>query len=149
VIHVSWSKPVLRFRAPTGGLDCDSQTGKIKETDQKLELMEAPGEVRQAFLFAGGKSSLCLYQIGSSSPEGEYRLELQKPGEKKRKVILTWKKNDVTYLHSPFFPSPDDKLVAVRCVESKNGKEKERILVIDASGEIVAEVEGELATKSE
>ena len=54
---------------------------------------------------------------------------------KQRKVILSEKDYDVDPMG--IFPSPDDKLVAIRCRDSKR---KERILVIDASGEMVADI---------
>jgi hypothetical protein len=95
------------------------------------------GDLQWFFPFAGGESLLCIFEQRdkkTSPPIIKHRFEMQRPKMKQRKVILEDYHMDLAV---GIFPSPDDKLVAIPCWDSK---EKERILVIDAQGEIIADV---------
>src|SRR5262249_14418177 len=143
-----WSKDVFRFPGVDGGVEIDTQAGKVTQTKDKLPLLKAPGEVGQVVAFAGSKALLCSYdqrvdEKKEDSPRHS-RLEIQFPGDKKRKVILQ-SDAKVSYRFELYFtPSPDDKFVAVRCSQTgtKDG-EGEVIYVIDAKGEIAAKVAAE------
>jgi hypothetical protein len=60
-------------------------------------------------------------------------LEIFDTAEKKTKTLI---ERSIFFL----FPSPNRKLVAVRCfeAETKEGKQSDLILVIDQKGEVVA-----------
>jgi hypothetical protein len=147
--HGAWSKKVYRLYQAGKLLEVDTERGKAVEKPVKLELMESRGKLQQAFPFKGGQTWLCLYVIDKDGkrdrlgvPSVPVRLEVQTPGRKNRKVVL--KEGEYNLPVSGvfcFFPSPDDKLVAVRFLHNKS--KKDVIFVIDARGEIVAEVKPE------
>src|SRR5262249_9544968 len=134
-VFADWSKDTFRLRTLTTAFEIDTDAGKAAPAKEKLTLLDATGDAVQVWPFPGNKSMLCLYthpvdeaRIDSSKTA---RFELQIPGEKKRKVILDGKKGEVRYEAEYFFsPSPDGKLVAVRCDEHRErGTTKSWILV--------------------
>jgi hypothetical protein len=146
--HCAWVKNTFRFYTTEGTTDADTEGGKLKVKDStdKTTVIPPKGDPIRFFPFAGDDSLLCIFHEpkrtgsrGICEESREFRFEIQRPTINQRKVILRGEDYCMgSWGIYEIFPSPDDKLVAVRFVDLK--QKAERILVIDAKGEIIADI---------
>jgi hypothetical protein len=132
-VHFAWAKNRFRMHTTTRTIDIDTEASKITESADKVPVILTNGELTLSFPFADSDSRLCV--LSRTEDKTRNRIEIQRPAFKQRKVILAEGDYNIDQLQA--FPSPDDKLVALRC---KDGERKERILVIDPKGEILANI---------
>jgi len=135
----SWqgAKAVLSYSDARLEIDTDKLEGKFDSFGSG----EPNGEnlVRQQFTFPGSQSVIRIVDWTKHVNSGEdhmSRLEMLDPRQKRTQMLMENEKGKV------LFPSPDGKLVAIRCVgdDKKPGDPQVVILVIDETGQVLAKV---------
>ena len=130
ILHCVWKKNIYQMSTTHRVVSIDTENRKITERQVKPNFLASSGELMVAFPFAGSDSQLCVFRQSKKDGGSRYHVEIQRPLLKQRKVVVTIQG---FHIISSLFPSPDNKLVAIRC--SDKG-----ILVINAEGEIVANI---------
>jgi hypothetical protein len=113
-------------------IDTDKYIGKFTSSAQAQPRNDT--DILPQFAFPNSSKVLRVLEITKQNREKFRRLEVFDTQEKKAKTLIG--KGDCI-----LFPSPNRKLVAVRCfkAETKEGKQSDLILVINQQGEIVAQ----------
>jgi hypothetical protein len=100
-------------------------------------LLPAAGKLHALHLFPGARAACCVYEcsaVRGGQQVTYHRVEWQQPGAKKRRVLVA----ECEAL-SVVFPSPDRNRVALRYATAKD---RHKVLVVEASGKVVATVDG-------
>jgi hypothetical protein len=135
-VHFAWTKGVYRMHGRSRIFEADTSSNKVGEIAEKVPVVAAEGDLQLSFPFAASQSRLCIFAREDEKKNSKRRLEIQRPALGQRKVILA--EGDYNLDPMQVFPSPDDKLVALRCLDGQ--KKVEHILVVNASGEIIARI---------
>jgi hypothetical protein len=85
----------------------------------------------------GEKAELCAYDAANENQAPRIRVEIHIPSERKRREVLA--AGEYRLMAHNFFPSPNGSLVAI-CCEKANDDSEESIIVVDAMGNIVANI---------
>jgi hypothetical protein len=135
----SWqgAKAVLSYSDAGFEIDTDKLVGKF----DSFSSGEPNGEnsIRQQFTFPGSQNVLRVLgwtKNVNGSDDHLSRLEILDPHQKRTRTLMENEKLKV------LFPSPDGKLVAIRCVgdDKKPGDPQDMIWVIDQTGQVLAKV---------
>jgi hypothetical protein len=112
-------------------IDTDRYIGQFTSSAQARPKNDE--EIMAQFAFPNSSKVVRVLEITKHNRVKFCRLEIFDTAEKKTKTLI---ERSIFFL----FPSPNRKLVAVRCfeAETKEGKQSDLILVIDQKGEVVA-----------
>ncbi len=123
---------VTTFSGKRVRIDTEKQRISVEELN-KAEVTAQGRIILQQYAFPDGGAVIRMLRLKDDEiKDGTWRIEIIKPGEKRPHVLA-----DNIGNFCALFPSPDQKLVAIRGV---NMAEFEPIRVIDSRGELVAEV---------
>jgi hypothetical protein len=135
----SWqgSKALVSSSKGRWEIDTDRLVSKFETSNSR----EPNGDnfVRQQFTFPGSQNVLRIVDWTKHVNGGEdhmTRLDMVDSGQKRTQTLME------NGLLKALFPSPDGKLVAIRCVgdDKKPGDPQDMIWVIDQTGQILAKV---------
>ena len=123
-------------------LEYDTSSMKASRKKKSIDLVPSDGELTAFYRFPGNESQLCQFTTkkaeDSDFKEEQWKLEIQIPALGKRKVLFT--SREYTSFVT-FFPSPDNKKVALEFMDRKD--DKREIVVVDNNGDILATVKPE------
>jgi hypothetical protein len=141
VLNTAWDRAVWRVTTTHRVVEADTARGALKEKVAAPAVKVAGGSLQMLYPFPGGDAVLCLV----STKVGD-RLELRRPAGKQPKVVTAagdYQVNDID-----LFPSPDGKLVAVRCREGNGDGTPYRLLIIDNSGAVLHNIQSAELTEA-
>jgi hypothetical protein len=115
-------------------IDTDRLVGKLMSTP--VVQINKGKEIRQQFTFPGIFKVIRVWTSKKEQAEKSDHLEIFDSKDETTKVLIEKATNCTA------FPSPNRKLVAVRCreAETKEGKQSDLILVINQQGQVIGQI---------